>query len=212
MVHGTSLPDVEALPIRGTRLATLLLVADGVGGAVAGNDAARVATEAVMRYVAGTLRSYHTAGDSSDDDFLQALRDAALQAHDAVRAEAAARADNMKMATTLTLGIAVWPWFYAVQVGDSRCYVLIDGSLHQITRDQTIAQSLVDQGLLTPIASAWRRRRTDGRSAAMRRCPKSRASGSTASASCSSAATVSRNTSRTARSSRISVPLRHPNR
>ena len=51
---------VDSLPIRGTRIATLLLVADGVGGAAAGSDAARVATETIMRYVARTLRSYGT--------------------------------------------------------------------------------------------------------------------------------------------------------
>lgn len=148
VVHATSLPDVETLPLRGTRLATLLLVADGVGGAAAGSDAARVATEAIMRYVSSTLRCYHTAGTSTDTEFLQALKAAALEAHDAVRAEAAVRTGNPKMATTLTVGMAVWPWFYVVQVGDSRCYMLLKGKLQQLTRDQTIGQHLVDQGLL----------------------------------------------------------------
>jgi serine/threonine protein phosphatase PrpC len=148
VVHATSLPDVETLPLRGTRLATLLLVADGVGGAVAGNDAARVATESIMRYVSSTLRCYHTVGTTTDAEFLKALQAAALEAHDAVRAEAAVRTGHPKMATTLTVGIAVWPWFYAVQVGDSRCYMYSDGKLRQLTRDQTIGQHLVDEGLL----------------------------------------------------------------
>ena len=54
------------------------------------------------------------------------------------------------MATTLTLFIAVWPWAYVVQVGDSRCYYYYDGKLQQLTRDQTIGQDLVDQGVLAP--------------------------------------------------------------
>jgi protein phosphatase len=54
------------------------------------------------------------------------------------------------MATTLSLGIVVWPWMYVVQVGDSRCYVYQDGVLRQVTRDQTLAQELVDQGVLSP--------------------------------------------------------------
>ena len=54
------------------------------------------------------------------------------------------------MATTLTLFIAVWPWAYVVQVGDSRCYHFHGGELRQLTRDQTIAQDLVDQGVLAP--------------------------------------------------------------
>jgi len=37
---------------------------------------------------------------------------------------------------------------YVVQLGDSRCYYYWNGKLHQVTRDQTIGQDLVDQGLL----------------------------------------------------------------
>ena len=147
VVHGTSLAITGELPLRGTRLATLLLIADGVGGAAAGSEAARVATEAVTRYVSSTLRCYHAAGASKDEEFLDALRAAALEAHAAVRSEASHRPDRSKMATTLTLSIVVWPWLYVVQVGDSRAY-FFDGELHQITRDQTIGQELVDQGIL----------------------------------------------------------------
>ena len=53
------------------------------------------------------------------------------------------------MATTLTLYISVWPVYYVLQVGDSRYYLWRDGQLTQLTRDQTIAQELVDQGILT---------------------------------------------------------------
>lgn len=147
VVHGTSLPNPNELALRGTRLASMFVVADGVGGAAAGSEAARVATEAITRYVTSTLRCYNVAGSSNDEEFLDALRSAALQAHDAVRAEAVVRPGGGRMATTLTLGIAVWPWLYVVQVGDSRAY-LYDGTLHQITRDQTVAQQLVDQGIL----------------------------------------------------------------
>jgi protein phosphatase len=52
------------------------------------------------------------------------------------------------MATTLTLPVAVFPWMYVTQEGDSRCYRYWDGELTQLTRDQTIAQGLVDQGIL----------------------------------------------------------------
>src|SRR6185503_8935528 len=142
VVHATSLPGVEQLPLRGSRMATVCLVADGVGGRDSGADAARVAAESVTRYVSSSLHSYHTAGSAGEDEFLKALRTSALQAHDAVRAEAATRADPRPMATTLTIAIVVWPWLYAVQVGDSRCYYLDGRTLCPMTRDQTIAQQL----------------------------------------------------------------------
>ena len=52
------------------------------------------------------------------------------------------------MATTLTLFLGVWPHGYLLQVGDSRCYLLRHGELTQITRDQTMAQEMVDIGAM----------------------------------------------------------------
>ena len=150
VVHGTSLPNPEALPLRGTRLASVFVLADGVGGAASGSEAARLATEAVTGYVSSTLRSYHTAGSSSEGDLLDALKGAALEAHAAVRAKSAELEGKARMATTLTVCIVIYPNAYVVQVGDSRCYFFTEGKLHLLTRDQTVAQSLVDQGLMPP--------------------------------------------------------------
>jgi serine/threonine protein phosphatase PrpC len=148
-VLGTSLPADTALPLRGSRLGTVLMVADGVGGSSDGATAARLATMAVVDYIASSFRSYHEAGAGRSGDFLDSLRAAAFQAHDRVRAESVAAAHG-PMATTLTLGIGVWPWIYIIQVGDSRAYIHTRGELHQITRDQTLAEELVDLGALKP--------------------------------------------------------------
>lgn len=148
VVHGTSLPSTDALPLRGERLATVLLVADGVGGGAAGSDASRVAVETITRYVSSTLRGYHAAGTRDEGELLGMLRAAALEAHGAVLADAAANPTRAGMATTMTLALAIWPWAYVVQVGDSRLYFYCGGTLRQITRDQTVAQELVDQGVL----------------------------------------------------------------
>jgi protein phosphatase len=150
VIHGTSLPAAEQLPLRGQRLATLLLVADGVGGWDAGREASQLAAESVTGFVASTLRCYHTAGSAGDHEFHQALTTAVLEAHATVRNEAQARPDVRRMATTLTVALAVWPWAYVVQVGDSRCYYYAEGVLRQVTRDQTMAQDLVDRGALPP--------------------------------------------------------------
>lgn len=147
VVHGTSLPDADKLPLRGERLATYLLVADGVGSGSGGGEASRLALETITHYVASSLRSYHAAGAASDTEFYEALTGAALEAHAAVR-ERGVLDPDAQMATTLTLAVAVFPWMYVTQVGDSRCYRYWDGKLTQITRDQTIAQGLVDEGVI----------------------------------------------------------------
>lgn len=153
-IHGTSLPRPEALPLRSERLGTIMLVADGVGGGTAGADASRIATETIARYVASAMHCYHTRGRQAEQSFYEALKQAAIEAHDTVRAEAASRnsgsveVPSRSMATTLTLGLIVWPWLYVLQLGDSRCYHYFNGRLRQVTRDQTMAQDLVDRGAL----------------------------------------------------------------
>jgi protein phosphatase len=147
-IHATSLPAPDTLPLRGTRLATIMLVADGVGGGSGGGEASQLAAESITRYVSSTLRCYHAAGTAHEGEFEAALRTAALEAHDVVRAENASQSEPSTMATTLTLTIVTWPWVYVLQVGDSRCYHYVQGTLRQVTSDQTMAQSLVDQGVL----------------------------------------------------------------
>lgn len=148
VVHTTSLPQVEELPLRGSRLATIVVVADGVGGGDFGSEAAQLATESLTKYVSCTLRSYHAAGKSSDDELLDSLRTAIGEAHDTVLADAAGRVPPSRMASTLTVGLVIWPWVYVVQVGDSRGYYWDGTALKRLTRDQTIAQDLVDKGVL----------------------------------------------------------------
>lgn len=153
LVHGTSLPKPETLSMRGERLATIMLVADGVGGGIAGAEASRLATETITRYATSTINCYHSRGRGAEQGFYESLKAAALEAHDAVRAEAAARnsgtiAPSRSMATTLTLALIVWPWMYVLQLGDSRAYHYFNGRLRQVTRDQTLAQDLVDKGAL----------------------------------------------------------------
>ena len=149
-VHGTSLTGAVELPSHGNRLGTVLLVADGVGGTSDGAAAAQLATESVMQYVTSSLRCYHEMSRGTDPQFLSSLGEAALRAHEAVLAEAATRSDHASLATTLTLGIGVWPWLYVVQVGDSRAYLYSGERLVQVTRDQTMAQEMVDMGALKP--------------------------------------------------------------
>jgi serine/threonine protein phosphatase PrpC len=146
-VHLTSLPEVDR-PVFDNRLAFLAMVADGVGGNAAGETASRVALEAVTRYLSRSVRCYY-AGEAHDDrTFLADLQEAAMQCHGELLAESERDPDLAGMATTLTLWLSVWPRGYLLQVGDSRCYVLRQDELTQISRDQTMAQELVDAGVM----------------------------------------------------------------
>jgi len=145
-VYHTSLPDVTNLA-GSERLAFLAMVADGVGGAAAGEEASRLALEGVTRYISRALQCYYRSDSADDAGFVEELREAAIKVHNELAAASREDSALRGMATTLTLWLGVWPRAYLLQVGDSRCYRLKDGELMQISRDQTMAEELVDQGI-----------------------------------------------------------------
>ncbi len=156
-IKATSLPVGHLFPGADERLAFLAMVADGVGGRSAGEEASRIALEAITRYVTQSMQCYYQS-DAHADDFVDLLQDAVMRSHQEVLEHAAADSELRGMATTLTLWLGVWPWTFLVQVGDSRYYQLRPGKMTQLTRDQTMAQELVDQGVMTrsvAFASRW---------------------------------------------------------
>ena len=149
VVRRSSIPQADAvLGTETERLASMAMVADGVGGAAKGETASRVALTGIARYVSRSLRCYYRSEDG--EDFSEALRQGARECHEELRRLAEESSDHRGMATTLTLYLGVWPRAYLLQVGDSRCYLLRDGELTQITRDQTMAQEMVDLGIMKP--------------------------------------------------------------
>ncbi len=149
VVHQTSLPETDRLMSGPERLAFLAMVADGVGGGARGEEASRTALEAVTQYVSGTMRCYYAAGSADDTEFYEALQEGALRCHAELKRRGEEDPEYRGMATTLTLFLGVWPRAYLLQVGDSRCYICRNGELRQLTRDQTMAQELIDLGVLT---------------------------------------------------------------
>jgi protein phosphatase len=126
-----------------SRQGILLLVCDGMGGAAAGDLAARIAAEAITHELVGAGSVVTKYPDS-------ALKHAVLGANGAILAEAQAHPESRGMGTTCTAAIVLPDRLFVAQVGDSRAYLLRDGQLTLLTRDQTIAEQLVRQGVLRP--------------------------------------------------------------
>ena len=147
-VYHTSLPDTTSFG-GDERIATLGMVADGVGGAVAGEEASRMALEGVTRYVSQALRCYYTTDAAEDEEFIHTLEEAALKVHNELATATHEHPELRGMATTLTLWLGIWPNAFLLQVGDSRCYTMRDGQLIQLSRDQTMAEELIEQGVFS---------------------------------------------------------------
>lgn len=147
-VRATSLPVNEQLRACDERLGFLAMVADGVGGHAAGEEASRMVLEEVTLYLTHSTATYYQS-DAQSETFVELLQDAAMRSHERLLERAESDTALQGMATTLTLYMGIWPWVYLLQVGDSRYYNFRNGVLTQVTRDQTVAQELVDQGIMT---------------------------------------------------------------
>lgn len=127
---------------------TLLIVADGMGGHGGGDVASQSAVEAIASYLVDVLPRATSMLDSLPDDARTSLHgmraklaDAMLAGDEAIRAQAKA-ANTPRMGTTLTMAFLAPPLLYVAHVGDSRCYILREGQLYQLTNDHTVANQI----------------------------------------------------------------------
>jgi protein phosphatase len=149
-IHGTSIPDTYRRHFDSGARALLLLVADGVGGSHGGDEASSVTLDAIMDYVTNSMRCFYKLDEQISHDLLQELASSVERSHRAVLARAEQVPERSGMATTLTMAHVLWPRAYVVQIGDSRCYRVRGSEIEQVTKDQTLVQSLVDEGALKP--------------------------------------------------------------
>jgi protein phosphatase len=122
------------------------MVADGMGGAAAGEIASAMAVEVVLEQMRAVWIADSTGGRES---FVRALKGAAKAANEAINAYATAHPEYRGMGTTATVAGLLGDTLYLAQVGDSRAYIVRDGVARQITKDQSLMQKLIEAGELT---------------------------------------------------------------
>ncbi|OKH67868.1 potassium ABC transporter ATPase [Mycobacterium sp. SWH-M1] len=119
--------------------ARLLALADGMGGHAAGE----VASQLVIAALA------HLDDDEPGGDLLSKLDGAVREGNSAIAAHVEADPELDGMGTTLTAILFAGNRLGMVHIGDSRGYLMRDGELTQITKDDTFVQTLVDEGRIT---------------------------------------------------------------
>lgn len=149
LVQHTSLGIDDRERLFGGTHGHVLVVADGMGGLRNGVEASSAAVDRLTHYVLDTMPWFFGLDGSGDDDQLDVLEDALRSCEEQLRLLMESRPAAEGMGTTLTMAYVLWPRAYVVHVGDSRCYLWRDSRLRQITRDHTVAQSMVEQGTLS---------------------------------------------------------------
>lgn len=143
-MNATLQPEVRThrVGVRGS----LFMVADGMGGAAAGEVASAMAVEVVLEHM---KVNWHDSPSLDPETFATALRGATSAANKSIHKYALQHPEHRGMGTTATIAGLLGDTLYLAQVGDSRAYVIRDGVARQITKDQSLMQKLVEAGELT---------------------------------------------------------------
>ena len=117
------------------------VVCDGMGGAKAGNIASEIAVETFME----ELRKDFYAPSVTDVQMLCAVKTANRLIYEKAQSDP----DYEGMGTTLVAAVTDGSHVTVANVGDSRCYLLRDGKLEQVTEDHSMVMEMVKAGIIT---------------------------------------------------------------
>jgi protein phosphatase len=147
LTTGATASDVFALNHTIGDKGGLLLVADGMGGAEAGEVASRMAAHEVARALIDQLSNRRSVDQRP---FVKALKRSVQEANHIVFDESQKNSHLKGMGTTLTAAAVHGRFIFFAQLGDSRAYLARNGFITQMTQDQSLVAQLVATGSLSP--------------------------------------------------------------
>jgi serine/threonine protein phosphatase PrpC len=153
----TSLPEPKAQ--FGEERGHLFLVADGMGGARAGELASALAVVAIEQFTLNTFKWFFDANGPEAQRVLAQFQTAVRQADARILEESTEHPELRGMGTTMTMAFQLDAQLCIVHVGDSRAYLYGEGELYQLTHDDTLMADMVRRGELQPDQIAHHRLR-----------------------------------------------------
>lgn len=135
---------------------SVLMIADGMGGAAAGEVASEMATDSVYGHLE---HAWLGEKEVTAQRFAYRLKEAVETANTKIHNYAKEHPELRGMGTTTTAAGVFGDHLYLTQVGDSRAYLVRNGTAIQLTKDQSLMQRLVEAGELTEEEAAHSERR-----------------------------------------------------
>jgi serine/threonine protein phosphatase PrpC len=143
--HDSGSESNSEMPALTLEPSTLFIVADGMGGQQAGEQASLMAVELIPRAITRRL-----TGDEKDPGRIKdAIREAVADVNQEILGSSGAIHEYSNMGTTVVLAQFRFDRVYVAGIGDSRAYRLRDGKLEQLTKDHSLADALLDAGTIT---------------------------------------------------------------
>jgi len=134
-----------------------MVVADGMGGMTAGDVASRTALCKLVELVVNTPDWFMNVNREDDmATVMKRMTERFRLIDDELRELALNNKSLLGMGTTLTMAASLGSNLLIGHIGDSRAYLLRNNELHQLTRDDTLAQALIDAGVADPDDAATR--------------------------------------------------------
>jgi protein phosphatase len=131
-----------------------MLVADGMGGSAAGEIASQVAIRTLVNLVLHTPDWMMRLGEREIEEVMRRFAERYTVVTEALSEHARIDPSLADMGTTMTVAASIGADLVLAHIGDSRAYLWRGGQLHQLTRDHTLAQALVEQGTIRPEEAA----------------------------------------------------------
>jgi len=122
----------------------LFVVADGMGG----HDCGEIASDMAVKVICDTARTLETDRPEGDDELESMLDQSFQNANNSIKENAESRGTDMGT-TMVSLMVVDQKVGFLANVGDSRGYLLREGSLHQVTKDHSLVQKMVERGRIT---------------------------------------------------------------
>jgi protein phosphatase len=147
-IHKTSIDFENHTSLLSGAQSHLLMVADGGGGWTAERQASDIAVRTLTQYILNMMPWLYRLDTHHENDFLEDLTSALKRSQNRIEDVSEASDAPRDMGASLTMASISWPRLYVVHVGNCRCYLLRQGTLEQITTDHTLAQQLLESGVL----------------------------------------------------------------
>jgi len=149
----TNLSEAQ-VPARAEEVAYGLVVADGMGGPVGGEVASQMAITTLVSLVLHTPDWVLGVRPKDTRRMVQRMEERWRRIQEALRQRGDREPSLGLMGTTMSVAVSLGTRLVVGHVGDSRVYIFRQGQLHQLTRDHTMVQMMVDLGTLTPEQAA----------------------------------------------------------
>lgn len=121
------------------------IIADGMGGYLAGEQASRIAVENMSLMVLEC-----TSKELSDDSIRDIITREINNINDRIMSYSLRNLGGLKSGTTLSVGMVIGDNLHIIHVGDCRVYRIREGSISRLTEDHSLVAKLIKEGLISP--------------------------------------------------------------